>query len=95
MKLQKLKPGSTVYDVGRQKMGNTTMTTVTVWPVQIIEIDEATNSVIASWNGNPRRRYRETEWSKWRLQKPILVKAEFGQRLATRAELAATKRAAN
>lgn len=92
MKITTLKPGMTVYAVGRQKMGNTTLTTVAVWTVRIVEVDETSNIVIASWNGNAPSKFREGDWSKWRLQRPLLVSLGFGQRrLATRAEVAAAK----
>lgn len=91
MKLESLTEGQIVYDVGRTKMGNTTMYTVSVWHVRIIRIDAQTRRVYASWNTNPEREYRERTWKKWRLTKPVLVKSGMGHRLATRAEIKAMK----
>ena len=82
--ITKLKPGMVVYDAHSQKMGNTTMRTMGVWPVKIVEVHE--NSVIASWNGNAPRKYYGTKFP-WRANKPKLVKCGFGYRLAKRGEI--------
>jgi len=95
MKFEKLKPGMTVYDVGRHKMGNTTISTVAVWPVRIVSVDAEKRTVDASWNGNRARTYHEYECKKWREEKPLLIEGAFGnKRLATREEIAAAKAAA-
>ena len=39
MKFEKIKPGMFVYDVGRQRLGNTTLSTVVVWGVNIVSVD--------------------------------------------------------
>lgn len=92
MKFEKLQPGMVVYDVGRRKMGNTTISTVSVWQVHIISVNSADLTVEASWNGNPPRRFHSRIWSKWRLSKPILIRSASGRcRLATRAEIAEAK----
>lgn len=93
MKLESLKPGMVVYDVGRTKMGNTTITTVSVWMVRIVSVDAERRTVVASWNTNRERTCYEHQWKKWRLKKPVLVRSSFGRaRLATREEQAAMKR---
>lgn len=90
MTIDKLKPGITVYDVGRSRMGNTTLRTVTVWTVRIVSVDVATNKVTARWNHNAERTYYQRSWSKWRLKQPVLIRNSFGQaRLATRDEIKA------
>lgn len=91
MKIQNLKPGMTVYDVGTQVMGNTRIRTVSVWSVKIEAVDEALGTVTASWNGNRLRVFTERAWKKWRLKEPMLVNVGMRQRLATRAEIAAAK----
>jgi hypothetical protein len=94
MKFGHLEPGLTVYDVGRQKMGNTTLSTVAVWHVTIVSVDADSQSVMASWNGNPAKRFYKYAWSKWRLKRPVLIDSSFGsRRLATREELKAMKEA--
>jgi hypothetical protein len=91
VKLEKLHEGQIVYDVGRQKMGNTTISTVTIHQVIIVSIDVAKQVVTASWNGNTPRTYRENTWSKWRLTKPMLVAVGWTHRLATHEEIKAAK----
>ena len=87
MKFEKLQPGVTVYDVGRTKMGNTTRTTVSVWPVHVISVDYENRTVVASWNTNPPRTYSERNAVKWRKEKPMLIGTLMGgRRLATREE---------
>lgn len=94
MKFEKLQPGMVVYDVGRQKMGNTTMTTVAVWSVTIVSVDAETRSVMASWNGNRPSRYYEGSCKKWRETRPLLVRSGFGAyRLATKEEIASAREA--
>lgn len=90
MKLENLQPDMTVWDVGRQKMGNTTLSTVCVWSVHIVSIDQERREVIASWNGNRCRRFGERQVKRWRASKPVTVANSMGRRrLATRAELKA------
>jgi len=87
VKFEKLKPEMIVYDVGRTRMGNTTMTTVSVRAVKIISVDAESRTVVASWNTNPPRTYSGNAISKWRAKLPVLVRSVFGRaRLATRGE---------
>lgn len=89
MKIEKLQPGAMVYDVHSQRMGNTTLRSVGVWPVQIVSVDVEARTVMAKWNGNPERKFSERQWSKWRAKKPALVKTGLGAyRLAKRGEVA-------
>jgi|GEM_PF-1022030 len=95
MKFEKLKPGMVVYDVGRHKMGNTTMSTVAVWSVRIISVDTEKRRVEASWNGNRPKVCYEYEAKKWREKEPMLIRSPMGYaRLATREEIKAAKLAA-
>jgi hypothetical protein len=94
MKIESLKPGMTVYDVGRTKMGNTTISTVSVWRVHIVSVDLEKRTVEASWNGNTAKTFRERSWSKWRAKEPLLIRGRMGYaRMATREEVAAHKKA--
>lgn len=76
MKISQLESGMQVWSVTRTKMGNTTITTVIVHPVVIIEIHD--NHVIARWNGNAPRRFGETAIRGWKKEKPLLVREPFG-----------------
>jgi hypothetical protein len=92
MKFEKLKPGMVVYDVHREKMGNTTLSTVGTWTVRIVSVDADTRSCMASWNTNPPTRHYEHTIRKWRENKPLMIRTTFGSyRLATREEIAAHK----
>jgi hypothetical protein len=91
MKMSSLKPGMTVYDVGRHKMGNTTISTVAIWPVHIVSVDIENFVVKASWNGNPANKFYSRSIAKWREKKPILISGPLGNaRLSTREEKAKT-----
>lgn len=94
MTIDKLKPGMTVYELGSHGVGHTTMRSKATWPVKIVSIDPNKRVVVASWNGNPEKTYSERTWSKWRLERPVLITQGFNQsRLATQTEKAAIKRA--
>ena len=56
MKISSLKPGDTAWQLYRHKMGNTTISTLSVWRISVKEVHE--DHVIASVNGNPPRTYR-------------------------------------
>lgn len=90
MKFEKLTPGMIVYSVGKTKMGNTTLSTVSVWRVQIVSVDTENRTVMASWNSNPVRKFYERDVAKWREKEPVLIRSAFGSaRLATREEIKA------
>lgn len=93
MKFEKIKPGMTLYDVGRHKMGNTTMSTIAVWHVRVISVDADTRSAMVSWNTNPPRRMYEHSITKLREKKPLIISTwgGAGGRLATREEIKAHK----
>lgn len=87
MKIAALQPGDTVYSVEKIKMGNTSVSTVVVYSVVISEVHE--NHVVASWNGNRPKVFREPTIKKWKKEKPILISVGMGaKRLATKAEIA-------
>lgn len=95
MKFEKLQPGMTVYDVGRHKMGNTTLTTVAWWSVRVLEVDTERRRVVASWNTNAPRTFYERDVAKWREKQPMLVGTMMGgKRLAAREEQKAARAAA-
>lgn len=87
MKLEKLNPGAKVYSVRKYTMGNTTMSSIGVYDVDVVSVNHENRTVVASCNGNTPATYREHIWSKWRVKKPRLVKSTFGSyRLAKRGE---------
>lgn len=90
MKIESLKPRQVVYDVRRQKMGNTTISTVVVFQVVIKEVDPEQRFVIALWNNNPPNKCYRASVSRWKAKKPLVIRSAFGQaRLANREEIKA------
>lgn len=63
-----LKNGDKVWSVTRQKMGNTTMMRTAVHSVVIHEVHD--DHVIASWNGNPAKKFYPREITRWKRNKP-------------------------
>lgn len=87
MKIEKLKPGMTVYTVIRRKMGNTNISTVVVYPVTIVSVEIENCAVVASVNGNVNYKYYKYTWSKWRMKPPLLIRSITGSaRIARRGE---------
>lgn len=85
MKISSLKPGDTAYVLYRHKMGNTTLSTLSVFQVSVKEVHD--DYVIANINGNSSKKYRESEVAKWKKNKPVLIRSRIGNsRLATKAE---------
>ncbi|MGB3251653.1 hypothetical protein [Buttiauxella gaviniae] len=90
MKIAALSSGQLVYSVDKTTMGNTSLKTISVYPVTVTEVRET--SVMASWNGNAPRRFSEAAVKKWKVEKPVLVSNGFGtKRLATKDEIAQMK----
>lgn len=89
-KLEKLKPGDVLYDVHSRQMGNTTLRTIGVWQVKVIEVHE--NHALVSWNTNPPQKWYRRQIEKLKTKKPVLVCTSMGAyRRATREELKAMK----
>ncbi len=76
--IKRLKPGQVVYSIESHKMGNTTITTRSLYQVEIIEVNEELGYVVASWNGNEPKRYFEHSIAKWRVKKPTSKRFIFG-----------------
>lgn len=68
--IAKLTPGQTLYELRRQKMGNTAVRRTACYEVRVIEVAGDGSHIIASWNGNAPRRYRESDVKKLRVKKP-------------------------
>ena len=86
MKIQDLQPGMVVWDVKRQRMGNTVIMTTSVFSVLVVDVKE--RGAIAKWNGNPARYFYNRDIKRWRKNKPLLINTGFGsQRLAHRDEI--------
>lgn len=89
MKFEKATVGTTGYTTSRQRMGNTTMTTVRIGSHTIKAVDAASRRVQAT-SVNGLRWFSERDVAKWRAERPVLITNGMGKaRLATRAELVA------
>lgn len=89
-KLDRLVPNQILYTVSRGRMGNTTISTVRVHEVKVIEVNTTEGYVIASWNHNAPKKCYEGEVSRWKVSEPITVEGFFGsRRLANKEEKAA------
>lgn len=65
--LNRLRLGQVVYDVRRDSRNRSG---VSIWPVRIVEVNEAEGWVLASYNGRSPRKYGRKEISKWRVDRP-------------------------
>ncbi len=68
--INKLQPGQIVYEVRRQKMGNTNISYGALFTIKIIEVDPEKQWVLASWNGNTARKYPLRSIKTWKVNKP-------------------------
>jgi hypothetical protein len=88
MNISDLKPGQVMFDVHSYKMGNTTVRSLGVWRVKIIEVDVLGTYFMASWNNNGPKKHFSVP-SNWKKKEPFLVEGSFGRkRRPTREELA-------
>jgi hypothetical protein len=89
MKFDKLAVGMVLFDLHSYRMGNTTMRSLGVWPVRVVEIDAEKRRALCNWNGNAPTWYSEWNIEKLKGKKPILISTGMGgQRRPTREELA-------
>jgi hypothetical protein len=68
--INNLKVGQILWQIKRVKCGNTTMTTNCLYTVKVVEIAEDKQSIMASWNGNPPRKYHLKDVKKLKVNKP-------------------------
>lgn len=70
VKFEVVKPGDVLWDVHKQKMGNTTLSRLGCWPVRILEINYERKVASCSWNGNKPTTYTKTQIERLRRNKP-------------------------
>jgi len=94
MKFESLKPGMVVYDIRKHRMGNTTINTLSLYEVRVLEVDQEGGRVTYSWNGNLSEVGSRYACEPWKKNKPLLIRSAMGYcRLATKEEKAAAKAA--
>lgn len=95
MKFEKINPGDRLFDVHSYRMGNTTLRSVGVWEVEIIDIDPEKRCATVSWNGNKPEVYNEVALKKLRAVRPELEAGFFGSmRIKAKAKTPKTPEAA-
>jgi len=82
-----LEPGDTVYHVTTTKMGNTTLTTKSSFPILIKEINHEKGEILACYNFNQPRKFWEHQWKKWRTKKPFFIRRGIQSSLPTKEEV--------
>ena len=64
-----IKNGDRLFDCHRTKMGNTTMSRMGCWTVDVIEVDRLGRRARVRWNGNASEWWSEARLSKLRRTK--------------------------
>lgn len=99
MKIKQLEVGQIVFAVEKRDSMVLSMSkskkplkTIAVLPVFIEEINLEKGYVMARYNGNTARKFYEVSVQKWKKEKPMTVRMNFGLvRLATKEERDAAK----
>lgn len=66
-----IKAGDRLYDVRRTKMGHTTMSQLSCWPVDVISVDIETRTAVVRWNSvNRPETYRARQLERLRRSPP-------------------------
>lgn len=76
--IKNIKQGQELWSVIRQKMGNTTIKRGCLYRVVVTEIGPNNEWIMASWNGNPPRKYYDREVKKLKTKKPMPKTTTFG-----------------
>jgi len=50
--IKSLKTGAVLYDCHKERAGNTTMSVMRVWKIQVLEVNLEEGKALISWNGN-------------------------------------------
>lgn len=96
-RLEKVKPGQVLYTVTTHRLGNTTLRTVSVHDVKVLEVHirngGGSDHAVASWNGNRPEKFYRGAVARWKTKKPELVDIGFGaKRLRRRSDAAKESR---
>lgn len=66
----KVNDGDVLYDCHRMRMGNTTMSRMGTWIVNVIKVDRDKRTALVSWNGNRPQTYCERDIERLRRSRP-------------------------
>lgn len=64
IKFEKIQPGMTLWDRHRVKMGNTTMSRLGEWRVEIFSVDAMSRTAVVRWNHNAPSVWGERQLAK-------------------------------
>jgi hypothetical protein len=64
IKFEKIEPGMRLLDVRRTKMGNTNMSRLGAWTVEIVSVDATARTAMVRWNGNAAELWNERQLTK-------------------------------
>ena len=67
--INRLKPEQILFVIG--KIGNSKLGRKQWYEVRVIEINLEGKFVIASWNGNPPKKFLPQDIKKWRVSNPL------------------------
>lgn len=82
--MKNLSVGDVFYEVRRQKLGFTKVSTTVVYPIRVTAVGEGYFE--ASWNENPPCKYYYGVCKSWRKRKPFLREVGFAMRLSSKTE---------
>lgn len=87
IKFERIQPGMRLWDRHRERAGNTTMTRLGEWPVDVVSVDSKGRTAVVRWNCNAPETYHERRLTKlytWRLSdRAAPPGAEKGKRNGT------------
>ena len=70
IKFEKLEVGMRLFDIHRTAMGNTTMTEMGCWEVEIVSVDRIKRTAKVIWNSNPAEEWSAAQLNKLYAKKP-------------------------
>ena len=76
MKFERIKPGMVLYDLHKERAGNTRLRRWGLWPVYIVSVDTEKRTARVHWNvkWNPEQTYTERQLKRLREHEPVMVK---------------------
>lgn len=80
IKFEKIEVGMRLFNIHRTTMGNTTMTELGCWEVEIVSVDRIKRTAKVCWNSNPAEEWSASQLNKLYAKKPpSYLKAEAEQ----------------
>lgn len=70
IKWERVQAGQTLYDIHRERAGNTSMTRVGCWEVAVVSIDHAAGTARVRWNHNAEETWRRYQIIRLFAKKP-------------------------